>query len=379
MILAVNKVYNSLLSIIISQFLSKKELDTRIKVSGLRCVPMKGEKLWKKRWESLSKRINKDYYRFFSQYIGESQDIVPDDICHNVIETILNPHAFRGAVDDKNIFDILMAARFKAPVTPVTLMRSIDGSLMDGAYNIISDVDDYLKGLLQDRIIAKPTFDSSSGQGVMLFERNKNGKYEDKNNHLPLTCDVLIMNVGRNYVLQECLEQSDFMSDFCSTAVNTIRVATYRSVETNEVHVLNSIMRIANNGSYVDNAHAGGCFIGVYKDGSLGKYLCNQYGEKITIFNGIDFEHTDFKVPNIEEVWNFSKKVASCVPHMRLLQLDVAIDKEGTPRLIEYNLRAFSPWLYQFTTGPAFGQFTEEIVEYCKKHRKEANRVVVSF
>lgn len=198
-------------------------------------------------------------------------------------------------------------------------------------------------------------------------------------NKTVLTRQFLDDNIGSNYTVQQCLEQSPFMSHFCSTAVNTIRVAMYKSEKTNEVNVLNSIMRIGSNGSYVDNAHAGGCFIGVYPDGKLGKYLCNQHGERFTVFNGIDFAKTDFVIPDIEKIWEFSRKVTSCIPHMRLVQLDIAVDKDGNPRLIEYNIRAFSPWLYQFTTGPAFGKYTEEIINYCLERQSDASRVMVSF
>ena len=93
----------------------------------------------------------------------------------------------------------------------------------------------------------------------------------------------------------------------------------------------------------------------------------------------IDFEKNDFIIPDIDKVWDFAKEVTKAIPHMRLFQLDIAIDKDNNPRLIEYNVRAFSPWLYQFTTGPALGDCTDEILQYCIAHKKEATRIDVSF
>lgn len=194
-----------------------------------------------------------------------------------------------------------------------------------------------------------------------------------------LTEELLRKVMPSNFIIQECLQQSEFMARLCPTSVNTIRVAVYKSVVSNEVVVLNCILRIGNNGALVDNAHAGGCFIGVDSDGCLGKYLCNQYGERFTVFNGIDFAGGDFHIPRFDRVLEFSRNIGECVPHLRLLQLDVAIDKEDKPVLIEYNIHGFAPWVYQFAIGPAFGGYTDEIIDYCRLHKQEASRVIVSF
>ena len=376
---SINRVYDGILSYAVSKYLARKELGAIIKATGLGKNKVIGEDVWTEQWKSLSKFVNKDYYRVFANYVGQNVDIVPDDICHNVIEQILNPQTFRGCIDDKNLFDILLSTNFSVPVTPVTVLRCVDGVCLDACYNPITEVNKSIESNVFSRLVAKPTFASSSGKSVYFFVRQNGGNFAEAKTKRLLTVDLLKELLGENFIVQQYLEQSSFMAQFCPTSVNTIRIATYRSVVTNEVHVLNSIMRIGHNGEYVDNAHAGGCFIGVFQDGRLGKYLCNQYGEKFSSFNGLDFQTSDFQIPNIERVWDFSRKVARSVPHLRLLQLDVAIDKEGNPRLIEFNIRAFSPWLYQFTTGPAFGRFTKEIIEYCVLHRKEATRINVSF
>ena len=183
----------------------------------------------------------------------------------------------------------------------------------------------------------------------------------------------------QNYVVQKAMAQSTFMSQFCKTSVNTIRIAVYRSVKTNIPTVINAIIRIGKDGSLVDNAHAGGMFVGVDKDGILGKYCCNQYGETVSIFNGIDFSSATYQIPNYKRVKEFAEKVASALPHQRLLALDVMLDENDNPVLLEYNIRAFSVWLFQFTNGAGFGEFTDEIIEYCKEHKKEATRVSVIF
>ena len=184
---------------------------------------------------------------------------------------------------------------------------------------------------------------------------------------------------GRDYVVQKAMNQSPFTRQFCKTSVNTIRMAVYRSVKTNRPYVVNAIIRMGKDGSLVDNAHAGGMFVGVNSEGILGKYVCNQYGEKMTVFNGIDFQTNTYQIPNYDKIKSFAELVASALPHQRLLALDIILDENSEPVLLEYNIRAFSVWLFQFTSGVGFGNFTDEIIEYCRLHKKEATRISVIF
>ena len=62
----------------------------------------------------------------------------------------------------------------------------------------------------------------------------------------------------------------------------------------------------------------------------------------------------------------FAKSIGSFVPHHRLLAL--AIDKEGTPKLIEY----YGIWPFQFSLCPAFDDYADEIIDYC---RRECNNL----
>lgn len=126
-------------------------------------------------------------------------------------------------------------------------------------------------------------------------------------------------------------------------------------------------MRIGEKGSVVDNAHAGGCYVGINQDGTFCHEVLDQYGRKRTAFNGVDF-FVDFKYPNWEKVLDFGKSIGKYVPHHRLLALDIVLDKDSNPHLIEFNCMYYSSWLFQYTTGPAFGPFTQEILEYCKEN-----------
>lgn len=40
------------------------------------------------------------------------------------------------------------------------------------------------------------------------------------------------------------------------------------------------------------------------------------------------------------------------------------IDQNNIPRIIEFNINSFSFWIAQMTGTPAFGKYTDEIIEY---------------
>lgn len=63
--------------------------------------------------------------------------------------------------------------------------------------------------------------------------------------------------------------------------------------------------------------------------------------------------------------------------HHRLLAQDICIDSDGVPHLVEFNIRAYSVWLFQFTSGPALGEYTDEIIDYCSKRMSNVRKVFV--
>lgn len=54
------------------------------------------------------------------------------------------------------------------------------------------------------------------------------------------------------------------------------------------------------------------------------------------------------------------------MPFQSIIGWDVCIDDSGEPLLLEWNT---NPELSQTAVGPAFGQYTEEILQEAMKHR----------
>ena len=345
----------------------------RIKINNLDIKShIEGEEDYVNKWKALDKKMSPFYFRFFSHYIGLNPNIVPEETSHIYTEPILNPLQYRAWYEDKNNYDIL----FQSGEFPKTILRSIRGVLHDSEYKPILLSNRSLFDICSkyNKIVVKPTVNSSSGKDILLFFK-KGKQIVLYNGGVELSLEFLTQRYCGDFIIQECIEQSDFLNQFNSTSVNTLRVHTYRSVVTNKIIVTNRILRIGKEGSCVDNAHAGGMSIGI-KDGKLNKIGYNQWGQPINKFNNIDFNNAEYVVPNLDVVDNFCKKIASRIYHHRSLALDIALGSNNEPILIEYNLSGFGSWVFQFNCGPAYGDYADEIIEYCRPYVTLVNKII---
>lgn len=359
---SISRIYNKVLSIVYSR--QYKKTFNLLKPTFQVFVTKEEEKEYIKKWHSLG-TVNSIYFRLFSNYVGKDTRIAPEDIVHNVIETLLNPIEYRGPYSDKNIYDKLFNNIPNCLAR--TYIRRIGGHYYDSMYNNmeLSQVDINKLNKLNG-IVAKITVDTSSGLGVKLFS-NESGILIDKMNKRPLSISYL-EELGDDFIIQEYLSQSKFMSFFNGSSINTLRMLVYRSVKDDKVHILNAIMRIGRNGALMDNAHQGGACVGVKSNGQLQNYLIDQFGNRFNEFNGINFSTSSFVIPDWDSVIDFAKKIGENVMYHRLLNLDVMIDESGRPRLIEYNIRSMGVWVYQYAIGACFGDYTDEIIDYCSEN-----------
>jgi hypothetical protein len=244
------------------------------------------------------------------------------------------------------------------------LLKNINGTYYDKNYEPLYNIDELLESIANfyEKVIIKPTREAS-GRGVQLFKKI-NGKFVNNNGHI-LSKNYLDNNYKSNFIIQDVVKQSSFGAQFNESSLNTIRVVTYKSVKTGEIYVINAIMRIGAKGNCIDNAHGGGMFVGVDKNGKIGKFVCNWLGETKEIFNNIDFKNNEYIIPNWDKVCLFAINLSNKIIHHNLVAFDIALNENEQPILIESNIGGFSAWLFQFTNGSAFGEYTDEIMEYC--------------
>ncbi|MBQ8735407.1 MAG: hypothetical protein IJY75_05480 [Bacteroidaceae bacterium] len=321
--------------------------------------------VWMNKWGVFGHNPLKYGWKAFHSYVDDNVNLVPNDIARNFIEPILTPEEYQPFYNDKNSFGMFLDKEWM----PKTYFRSMKGMLYNGDYEAVQreDFASLFDGI--DELVVKPAKDMG-GKGVTLFVRNENGVFvDDKNNELTLS--YLGNTYKTEYLIQECMKQSEFMAQFNPSSVNTLRVAVYRDVKTGKLDILGAVIRIGGKGSFVDNACSGGSFISIDKNGKLGRYACNTMGHKQSTYNYIDFENNEFIIPDFDKIKTFVYNVAQRMPHMNLFANDVAIDKNGNPKLIEVNTTMFSYWLYQFNGQPAFREYTDDLIEYCLKENKK--------
>lgn len=328
--------------------------------------PVDGEDAYIAKWQRLSSRRDVYSYRLFSRYCGNNPNITPEGICRCKIEQVLNPLRYRPYYEDKNLYSQYMGDLNM----PATYLRRIGGGeILNSEYSTVlrEDVLSLIPAVC-NRVILKPSVDSCSGHGVMLFER-KGNQWKSANSEDILSRKFLIA-YGGDFVLQEALIQHSYMAQFCKTSFNTIRISTYRSVVDGEPHILGSVLRIGHDGSIVDNAHAGGAVIGVNSsNGEIAKCMYDQYGVKSTCCNNIDFSKSSFQIPNWNKIVEFAKEVTKRNKHHHLFALDIGLDVNGDPVFIESNINGFGYWLFMFSGKTPFGEYTDEIIEYCAENQ----------
>jgi len=325
-----------------------------------------GENLYLDKWKVFGREVDVLFYRGYATYIGHDENIVPTNILNSVIEPVLNDKRYSSYYNDKNVYGKLFPKKF----LPATFLRKMYGCYYDEDYNPISVADLSDESLMlringKEKIIIKPTINTNSGVGVMLFTKCDSGLYKSQFGDV-LSMEKLNILYEEDFIIQEYLYQHEFTSQFNSSSVNTYRITTYRSVRNNEVKVLGVVLRIGKSGSPIDNIHAGGYVVGIDERGILNGYLTNADGHRLNTWNGIDYSKCQFGTPHHQLVIDFAKEIATRIIHQRFLALDIMIDGSGTPKLIEFNIGAYSEWIYELNTGTVFGRYTDEVISYCQ-------------
>ena len=344
----------------------KKEIKTFSKNIKKKNIYSDFEKEHIKKWKNLYPKASSIWFRVYSEYIGRPDvNIIPDNIFHIIVEPILNNYQQNILAEEKNYYSQIYS-KFNQPLT---LIRNINGIYTDKNYSMIYNIDEFIEKLKikNDKIIIKPSIDSGSGKNVDVFKLSGNNYMNKRGDYLNL--QYLNNFYDKDFIIQEFLKQSPMLSKYNLDSINTLRILTYRSVVNNEVYILHSVLRVGKKGVYVDNAHAGGTFCAVDEDGRLLNKIYDDKGKIYYHFNGHNITNDDV-IPNYDKVLNFSKHIAENTFHARLLSLDIMIDEFDMPKLIEINTMGQGVMFFQMTKGAMFGEFTDEIINYCIKNYK---------
>lgn len=310
----------------------------------------KTEKLHRQIWAPFRSSIDLTTLRISKNISGVSDPrVIPEDIYTADIEPTLISDKAVDYIGIKSFYN----RWFSEGIFPEDYLHRIDGQLYDNALNKISykEFVDIIQNLSYP-VIVKPIKDTYGGTGICFASNDKEIlKYAEKE---------------KDFIVQKKIKQHEFFKKFHPESLNTVKVFVYRSVSDNKLHILSMALRMGKSGS-LDNEASGGINTYVTQDGILNGYAIDKFGS-------IYKEHPDTKVkfdsrlPDFELLKNLSKKVAGKVFYTRIMGLDACYDLEGKWRIIEINTYAQSIRFSQFGGQPFFGEFTKEVIKYCKKN-----------
>lgn len=148
-----------------------------------------------------------------------------------------------------------------------------------------------------------------------------------------------IMQNGGQWIVEELIQQSDRMSSWNSTCVNTIRVSSFFGEK--GFHVLCPFIRTGRKGSVVDNGGQGGLYAAI--DENSGEVITNGKDEMCNVY----IEHPDshvvykgWKVPQWDELMSLTKEIHQLFPKHKYIGWDFAHTNNGWV-LIEGNWGEF--------------------------------------
>ncbi len=299
----------------------------------------RGYKLKNTYWHQYYKGVNGEFH----------ENYIPYDIFKPLIDAKLNNKKLWPALQDKNLSYKL----FREFNQPRKIVQNINGFFFI-ADKLVSLEEALLEcKRIKGQLIIKPTLETGRGDMVNVFEMA-----ESKTSLNDSSLEDVFIWYGKDFVVQEFLEQSPQLKKMNPSSLNTIRVMSYLNNE--GVQVLASVLRIGSLGSPTDNFSKGGLFCGIKADGWLkGK----GYGPKdeVVTESPTGVELKTCQIPNYDQVLDMVKSMHHVVPHFRIISWDIGLNKENQPILIEYNTIGQGVDL-QIANGPLFGEFTDEIL-----------------
>ena len=287
-----------------------------------------------------------DFYNAFCEDKRLLKYYIPESIFFSEIDTYFSSARRSEAIDDKTLYDIF----FPDIKMPQTIVRKVNGELLDKDFMPISLQPVIELCLAAGRAVGKEAILSSGGHGIHFFDFSSG------------SADLFIgwLNSTDNVIVQHLIQQHETLNRLHNKSINSIRILSL--LLDGKVHILSSFVRMGANGSIVDNTSSGGLACGINRDGMLKEHAYDRLGRSFTQHpQGAVFK--DMQIPGYdkccEQILSHAGRLCSV---SRIISWDFAIDPDGNPVLIEVNLTYGGVNAHQMCNGPIFGEMTEEIL-----------------
>ncbi len=302
------------------------------------------------KWSAFRTKVDLSTLRLCKNISGHADArIIPEDIFVSDIEPTLMSDDSVHFLSHKSFYN----RWFSNGIFPRDIFHRINGQYLDSSLNPVSF--DEIKKQISDisyPVVLKPNKDSFGGKDVFFI-----------NNADTLT---KVCGENRDFVVQEQIRQHEFFKKYNPVGLNTIRVYVYKSVKDDRYHVLNMAFRMGKGGS-LDNETSGGIHTMINPGGRLNGYAVDKYGTRYEKHpdTGYNFDEV---IPAYEELEKLAIKIAQQVYFSRIIGLDACYDQEGKWRAIEVNTKGHTIRFSQYGGQPFFGEFTDEVIEYCTRN-----------
>jgi len=269
-------------------------------------------------------------------------------------------------MSDKNFLPII--AKAAGIQMPRTVLSCTNGILRDSENRIVTS--NQGEEILQSYPVffVKPSVDSCSGQGCRLKRENDDCKV--RNGRLILgKSNADSAEYAHDYVCQQVVKTHESVAVLHPESVNTFRVITY--LWEDAIETMPVILRIGRGNSNVDNAHAGGMFIAINADGSLGNHAVTEFNDQYKVHPDSGIVFKDHIIVSYDKMINAAKRMHEMVPQIGVVNWDFTIGTDGEPILIEANIEGGSIWLPQMAHGVgAFAGRTERVLQWLRFMKK---------
>ncbi|WP_444684986.1 sugar-transfer associated ATP-grasp domain-containing protein [Alkalicoccus luteus] len=328
----------------------KKKLYSKVKLSNQQIQEI--DALWEKNY---GKKISKKWHRLYQSYLGKyDPHYFPEILFSTKLEPMMNPRYICRTLSDKSVTEMLINNELVR--TPKTITLNSNGFCYDSE-RVVTNQENILSSIQNiGKAVIKPTVNTSSGRGVRLINV-KNGI----DIFTGETIDTIINKYKRNFIIQEMLIAHHSYSLLHENSINTLRVITY--ILDGEVYCAPLSLRVGMNGSFVDNAHAGGIVIGLCDEGILKSTGFTEFQDSYTVHpdSGITFD--GYQVVKTQEIIEAAKRLHGRIPNLGIISWDFMVDHNESIVLIEINITSQSIWFPQYANGQGiFGENTEKMI-----------------
>lgn len=307
--------------------------------------------------ENYGEKIPYNWHQLYTSFTGNfDEKYFPEFLYIPLLERLWNSSRYKYALEDKNLLPLITSNQTGIR-TPEILVSCINGILRDTKFNFINITEAEKIIKTNEKVFIKPSIDSGSGVGCKILASNN------------MVIKDLINKYNGNFCIQEIIECEESLKKLYPYGVNTFRVISY--IWENEIKVCPIVLRIGKSKNYLDNAHAGGIFVGVKESGRLISCAFNEFQQRFYKHPDTNIVFENYEIPKVSELIENIKILHRRIPYLNIIHWDATIDENKKVVIIEANTYDGSIWIAQMAHGKSvFGDDTAGILQMLRKHKK---------